>query len=81
MSEDRPLDSPDPKAVHHNRPGRAPRPMCAERQLRDHETRMSTTPRIGDAVEDLRFLGSDNVAVRLSDRPGPLVLLFLRHLR
>jgi hypothetical protein len=32
-------------------------------------------------VEDLSFVGTNNVTVRLSDRPGPLVLLFLRHLR
>ncbi len=42
---------------------------------------METIPRIGDKVEDLGFLSPDNVAVRLSDRPGRLLLLFLRHLR
>jgi hypothetical protein len=42
---------------------------------------MSTAPRIGDTVEDLGFLGSDRAVIRLSDRPGRLLLLFLRHLR
>jgi len=42
---------------------------------------MSPSPRIGHVVDDLRFLGPDAAPVHLSDRPGRLLLLFLRHLR
>ena len=36
---------------------------------------------VGDHVADLTFLRPDGTAVRLSEFPGPLVLVFLRHLR
>ena len=36
---------------------------------------------VGDRVADLTFLRPDGTAVRLSEYPGPLVLVFLRHLR
>jgi len=36
---------------------------------------------IGDQVEDLSFLRLDGAVARLSDFPGPLLLIFLRHLR
>ena len=38
-------------------------------------------PRVGDHVADLAFLRPDGSAARLSDFPGPLLLVFLRHLR
>ncbi len=38
-------------------------------------------PRVGDHVADLTFLRPDGAAVRLSEFPGPLLLVFLRHLR
>ena len=37
--------------------------------------------RIGDHVADLTFLRPDGTTVRLSDFPGSLLLIFLRHLR
>lgn len=40
-----------------------------------------TSPRIGDRVDDLTFFRSDGTTVRLSEFPGPLLLVFLRHLR
>lgn len=36
---------------------------------------------VGDRVDDLPFLRPDGTAVRLSEFPGPLLLIFLRHLR
>jgi hypothetical protein len=36
---------------------------------------------VGDRVADLTFLRPDGTAVRLSEFPGPLLLVFLRHLR
>jgi hypothetical protein len=36
---------------------------------------------VGDRVDDLAFLRPDGTAVRLSEHPGPLLLIFLRHLR
>ena len=36
---------------------------------------------VGDPVADLSFLRPDGAAVRLSELPGPLLLIFLRHLR
>ena len=36
---------------------------------------------VGDRVDDLTFLRPDGTAVRLSEFPGPLLLVFLRHLR
>ena len=38
------------------------------------------TIQIGDRVEDLAFLGANGNKARLSDYPGPLLLIFLRHL-
>lgn len=38
-------------------------------------------PRVGDHLADLTFLRPDGSAVRLSEFPGPLLLVFLRHLR
>ena len=38
-------------------------------------------PRVGDRVADLTFLRPDGSATRLSEFPGPLLLVFLRHLR
>ena len=38
------------------------------------------TIQIGDRVDDLTFLRPNSDAVRLSDHPGPLLLIFLRHL-
>jgi hypothetical protein len=38
-------------------------------------------PRISDHGADLTFLRPDGSAVRLSEFPGPLLLVFLRHLR
>jgi peroxiredoxin len=35
---------------------------------------------VGDPVTDLTFLRPDGSTVRLSDFPGPLLLVFLRHL-
>ena len=35
---------------------------------------------IGDRVPDLEFLRPNGDTVRLSDHPGPLLLVFLRHL-
>lgn len=35
---------------------------------------------IGDRVEDLTFLWPDGKEVHLSDYPGTLLLVFLRHL-
>lgn len=37
-------------------------------------------PRVGDRVADLTFLRPSGDAVHLSDYPGPLLLVFLRHL-
>lgn len=37
--------------------------------------------RVGDRAVDLAFLRPDGSAVRLSEYPGPLLLVFLRHLR
>lgn len=37
-------------------------------------------PRVGDPVADLTFLRPDGATVRLSEFPGPLLLVFLRHL-
>lgn len=37
-------------------------------------------PQIGDPISDLAFLRPDGAAVRLSDYPGRLLLVFLRHL-
>jgi hypothetical protein len=36
---------------------------------------------VGDCVDDLAFLRPDGTAARLSEFPGPLLLIFLRHLR
>ena len=36
---------------------------------------------VGDQVADLTFLRPDGTAARLSEFPGPLLLIFLRHLR
>lgn len=36
---------------------------------------------VGDHVADLTFFRPDGTAVRLSVFPGPLLLVFLRHLR
>ena len=36
---------------------------------------------VGDHVADLTFLRSEGTAVNLSEFPGPLLLVFLRHLR
>jgi len=36
---------------------------------------------VGDHVDDLSFLRSDGTTVRLSEFPGPLLIVFLRHLR
>jgi hypothetical protein len=36
---------------------------------------------VGDHVADLTFLSPDGAAIRLSEFPGPLLLIFLRHLR
>lgn len=36
---------------------------------------------VGDQVEDQTFLRPDGTAARLSDFPGSLLLIFLRHLR
>lgn len=38
-------------------------------------------PHVGDTVADLAFLRPDGSTVRLSEFPGALVLIFLRHLR
>lgn len=35
---------------------------------------------VGDPVADLSFLRPDGTTTRLSEFPGPLVLVFLRHL-
>lgn len=37
-------------------------------------------PRVGDHVADLAFFRPDGSPVRLSEFPGPLLLVFLRHL-
>lgn len=36
---------------------------------------------VGDRVPDLTFLRPDGTAVRLAEYPGPLLLVYLRHLR
>lgn len=36
---------------------------------------------VGEPVADLTFLRPDGATVRLSEIPGPLLLVFLRHLR
>ncbi len=36
---------------------------------------------VGDRVTDLRFLRPDGTSVSLSQFPGALLLIFLRHLR
>ena len=36
---------------------------------------------VGDRVADLTFLRTDGTAVRLSEFHGPMLLIFLRHLR
>ena len=36
---------------------------------------------VGDHVAELTFLRPDGTAARLSEFPGPLLLIFLRHLR
>ncbi len=38
-------------------------------------------PDVGDPVEDLAFSRPDGSEVRLSEFPGAMVLIFLRHLR
>ena len=38
-------------------------------------------PRVGDQVADLTLLRPDGTTARLSKYPGPLLLVFLRHLR
>ncbi len=38
-------------------------------------------PRVGDTIADLSFFRPDGSAVLLSDYSGPLLLIFLRHLR
>ncbi len=38
-------------------------------------------PNVGDAVADLAFLRPDGSKVLLSEFPGAMVLIFLRHLR
>ena len=38
-------------------------------------------PDVGDSVTDLTFLRPDGSEVRLSEFPGAIVLIFLRHLR
>lgn len=38
------------------------------------------TIQIGDRIDDLTFLRSNGNKLRLSDYPGPLLLIFLRHL-
>ena len=37
--------------------------------------------RVGDPVADQTFLRGDGTPVRLSEYSGPLLLIFLRHLR
>ena len=38
-------------------------------------------PNVGDTVADLALLRPDGSSVRLSEFPGSLILIFLRHLR
>ncbi len=36
---------------------------------------------VGDRIADLKFVQLDGVSVRLSEIGGPMLLIFLRHLR